>query len=87
MRTVQMDINNVALRELYSSGLSPGQISDLCEQGNKNSFPLNVRGFFSSRSNFTFLSVTQHGVYQFVTADILGWFYFPLNFFFQILMD
>jgi len=76
-----MDISNVAMRELYSSGLSQGQISDLCEYGNKNSFSLKVLNFFSRPSNFTFLNVTQHGVFQFVTMDIFGWFLFSSEFF------
>lgn len=62
MCTGPMDINNVGMCELYSSGSSQGQIPDLCEHGNKNSVSLKVRNFFTSRSNFTFLNVTQHGV-------------------------
>jgi hypothetical protein len=81
-----MDVNNVAMCELHSSGSSQGQIPDSREYGNKNSVSWKVRNFFTSQSNFRFLNVTQHGVYHIVTSDILGWYYFPLKFPFQILM-
>jgi hypothetical protein len=71
MRTGPMDINNVAMCELHSSGSSQGQIPDLCEHGKNNSVSPKVRNFFTSPSNFTFLNATQHSVYHLVTTDIL----------------